>query len=412
MNFSTPQDAYALMNSLSKQLQSVNAPTVVDLTTFVDAGNINLTAGKENILNALSILMGGTVIAARPYKSKLDLIEAKTGDMYTNRFRKISYYPRYNKASGAFNTNLNPDNLVNGKDNSTGVGDMWEVNLAQAAEINYGGRYVWDFADTTSDDQLKVAFRSPEEFNAFINGKMIVLNNDIESTKEARNRITLLNHIAGVMNMVENGDLGKECAVNLTVEFNKEYGTNYTTNQILQEHIDDYLKWWASRVQIDSNKLTYRTNKFHYGLPKQIDGETVNLLRHTPKDKQKFMYYAPMLITAKARVLPSIFNPSYILEQNGEGVDFWQSFDNPQQIQVKPSIPVGDSKEITIPKLVGILFDEDAIMTHYDLDKVYTTPIEARKCYYNTWYHWAQSSFDDFTENSIIYYMADEEVSP
>ena len=196
-------------------------------------------------------------------------------------------------------------------------------------------------------------------------------------------------------------------------EFNKEYGTKYTTDQILQEHIDDYLKWWAARVQLDSNKLTYRTEKYHYGLPKQVDGNTLNLLRHTPKDKQKFIYYNPMLIMAKARVLPEIFNPQYITEQNGEGVDYWQSFDDPQAIRVKPSIPVGESKEIVIPKLVGMLFDEDALITHYDLDSVYTTPIEARKCLYNTWYHYAQSTFDDFTENGIIYYMADDAaVSP
>ena len=413
MNFSTPQDAYALMNSLVKQAQAVNAPTVVDLTTFVDAGSAVMSTGNENVLNSLSILIGKTIISSRPYKAKMGLIEARDGDMYSNRLRKITYYPRYNREAGFVNTNLHDDNIVNGRDTSTGVGDMWEINLPIVAETNFGGRYVWDRSDTTLLDQIKVAFRGPDEFNAFINGKMTELNNDIEQTKEAKNRIAILNHAAGIMNMVENGNLGKECAVNLTAEFNKEYGTKYTTDQILQEHIDDYLKWWAARVQLDSNKLTYRTEKYHYGLPKQVDGNTLNLLRHTPKDKQKFIYYNPMLVMAKARVLPEIFNPQYITEKNGEGVDYWQSFDDPQAIRVKPSIPVGESKEIVIPKLVGMLFDEDALITHYDLDSVYTTPIEARKCLYNTWYHYAQSTFDDFTENGIIYYMADDaEVSP
>ena len=70
MNFSTPQDAYALMNSLVKQAQAVNAPTVVDLSTFVDAGSAVMSTGNENVLNSLSILIGKTIISSRPYKAK------------------------------------------------------------------------------------------------------------------------------------------------------------------------------------------------------------------------------------------------------------------------------------------------------------------------------------------------------
>lgn len=411
-NFSTPQEAYAMMNSVVKQSQAVNAPTVIDGTTFVDAGSAVLATGKENTLNSMSILMLRTYFSSRPYKSKFSIIEAKDGNMYSNRLRKITYYPRYNRAAGPFNTNLNPDNIVNGKDNTTGVGDMWEMNLPIVAETNFGGRFVWDRSDTTLLEQLKVAFKGPDEFNSFINGKMTELYNDIEQTKEAKNKLALLNHIAGVANMAMNGDIGKESFVNLTTEFNKAFGTSYTTEQLKHDHITDFYKWLSAKFQIDSDRLTNRTKKYHYTLPKEVDGETLEVLRHTPKNKQKFVYYSPMFLEAKAQVLPSIFNPQYIAEQSGEGVDYWQAFDEPQTIKVKPAIFTGESREITIPNLVGVLFDEDAIMTHYDLDSVYTTPIEARKLYYNTWYHYAQSIFDDFTENTIVYYMADEDLAP
>ena len=55
----------------------------------------------------------------------------------------------------------------------------------------------------------------------------------------------------------------------------------------------------------------------------------------------------------------------------------------------------------------GLLFDEDALVVDYQLDSVDTTPIEARKHFYNTWYSFARNIISDPTEKAILYYMAD-----
>ena len=60
--------------------------------------------------------------------------------------------------------------------------------------------------------------------------------------------------------------------------------------------------------------------------------------------------------------------------------------------------------------VLGLLFDEDAIMSNNIFTHVYTTPIEARKGYRNTWFHYRFSSYQDYSENSIMYYMDDSDV--
>lgn len=66
-----PVDAYAVMNDLVRQATG-QEPTinVVDTSSFIDAGKSVLDTGVENVLNALNVLIGRTIIATRPYTGK------------------------------------------------------------------------------------------------------------------------------------------------------------------------------------------------------------------------------------------------------------------------------------------------------------------------------------------------------
>ena len=227
-----------------------------------------------------------------------------------------------------FNTDIYT-NLADGQSDVDGAGSMWEQNLPKVVERFFYSDFVWDKSHTQTLEQIKIAFRSEAEFIDFINGVMIEVQNDIESTMEAKNRMVVLDRIAGQKLLTDNGTLGAECAVNLTTEFNTKFGTTYTTDEILQEHLTAFLEFYVARVKIDSDRLTYRTAKYHDPMTKTISGVDYKVLRHTPKDRQRFIYYAPFFTEAKAQVLPEIFNPQYLdLDQQGEGVDYWQSFDH------------------------------------------------------------------------------------
>ena len=115
---------------------------------------------------------------------------------------------------------------------------------------------------------------------------------------------------------------------------------------------------------------------------------------------------------AEATVLPQIFNPQYLDVKNYEKVDFWQNENLPEQVSITPAIPdtsdptqqiAGDP--VVFDYLVGILFDEDAIMVDYQLDAANSTPVEARKRYRNVWWHYARNAINDFTENAVLFYV-------
>lgn len=404
-----PKDAYAVMNSLVAQATGKTDIVATDTSSFIDAGKAVLDTGMENVFNSLSVLIGRTIIASRPYTGKFKIIAKNEVDGFDNRIRKISFYGRDNQASGMFNTNLNT-NLGAGLSDTDGTGSMWEQNPAMPVERFFYSSYTWDKSHTQYPEQVKLAFRSEDEFIRFVNGVMVEVQNDIESTLEANNRMVVIDRIAGQKLLVDNGDLGAECAVNLTAEFNSEMDTTYTTAEILQEHLTEFLEFYVARVKIDSDRMTNRTALYHDPLTKTVDDVTYSVYRHTPKDRQRFVYYAPFFTKAKTRVMPEIFNPEYLDFKQGEAVDYWQSIKDPSAIDVTPALPDGaTSSEVKLDLVIGMLFDEDAIMSNNKFTGMYTTPINARHVYTNLWWHYLYGVVQDYTENCILYYMADPE---
>lgn len=416
----TPQDAYALVNLMVKEQTGQDATIqAVDSSSFVSVGEQLLAAGTENVLNTLGLVLGRTMVAVRPYKAKLNIINAINSGMYANRIRKISYYSREAEEVGAFNTQLNTNlnmGFDNGENPSGGTPQstpsMWVQNQPVPLEMNFGGTSTWSDSTTIYEQQLKAAFRDEASFNQFVSGIMTEKANDIESQKEAFNRVALLNFIGEIVNFYNQG-----CTVcNLTYEFNQKFGTNYTSAQLQTVYLKDFTKFMVATIKGYMAKLQIRQKGNHWSPAKTIGGTSYVLMRHTPVDKQRLIMYAPLFRDVEAMVLPEIFNTQYLdIEKQYEGVEFWQNLNDPSAVSVVPAIPNIASPSsgqiqgsaVSLDYVVGLLYDEDALMVDYQLDAAYSSPIEARKLYRNLWWTFAKNLVTDVSENSVLFIMKD-----
>ena len=98
----TPNDGYAIMTELVREATSQKTITVVNMSDYISAGETVLQTGYENVFNALGIVMGKLLVAARPYKAKLALINSLNTDCYTSRMRKVSGFPRLSRNLSMF----------------------------------------------------------------------------------------------------------------------------------------------------------------------------------------------------------------------------------------------------------------------------------------------------------------------
>lgn len=410
----TPQDCHVLMNLLVKEATGQDATIqAIDSSSFVSAGETVLATGTENTLNALSMVIGRTLMAVRPYKARMRIIDALNTGAYTSRLRKISFYSREAQASGDWNTQLYT-NLADDFDNgenpagtppvAQSTKSMWVQNQPQPLEVNFGGQSVWQDSTTVYEDQLKKAFRSESEFGEFVAGIMTEKGNDIESQKEAFNRLAVINHIAGVYDMTS---VMPGSVIDLTAAYNAEFGTSYTRSDLLTTYLDSFLKFFVAQFKLVSDYMEERSANYHWSPTRA--GYT--LLRHTPKSKQKAVLYAPLFTKAEAYVLPEIFNPQYLSLENYEGVTFWQNQNDRAAISCTPAVVDASTgtliagTPVALDYVVGMIFDEDALMVDYQLEDALSTPVEARKRYRNIWWTFSKNIMADYTENAVIFYM-------
>ena len=116
---------------------------------------------------------------------------------------------------------------------------------------------------------------------------------------------------------------------------------------------------------------------------------------------------ADFLEAMTARVQADTYHDSFIRYADVEPVSYWQAIDNPDAIQIKPvyidttgAVVTGTAQ--TMSKVLGIIFDRDAMGLNIQQDELVNSPYQARDQYYNIWYHFKGQWMNDFTEKAVV----------
>lgn len=391
-----PNDAYTLMNDIAKQATGRSDLTALDTTSFVSVGETVLRYGYENTLNAISTVLGQTIFSARPYTSPLRSLyvsEQRWGDIT----RKITPLSLDAEASQDMNTNLNPAQLADGQSV-----DMYKIRAPKAVELHFTGSNVLQRHITRFIRQLNAAFRNEGEFIQFLSAVMIEYYNDIETDNENKTRLTLASFIAGLYAMNLN-------VRDLIAEFNVKQNASYRRDEVLNNHLTEFMQFFVTEIGNASSFMKNRSALYHANL-----SGYQNILRHTPVSKQRMYMYGPLFRMAEASVFSEVFNPIYLqLGQNFEQVDFWQAEKSRTSINVTPKIldtstgETTDGAAVSIPYVLGVLFDEEACGVMPKFSMATSTPLNSAGLYYNMFMHWEFRSFIDFTENAMLFVLGD-----
>ena len=111
---------------------------------------------------------------------------------------------------------------------------------------------------------------------------------------------------------------------------------------------------------------------------------------------------------ARTMVLSDLFQRDSMKMVDYEGVNFWQSIDSPDSIDVTPlytqaedgTLVTGDEQKIN--KVLGVIFDEEAMGFVPKNQAMGATPHNVAGRYTNLWWHWDECYYNDFTENGIV----------
>lgn len=380
------QQASTLLASLHEQATGKAVLTPTDLSDFVSVAQSTLQAGYDPVINAISQVVGRTIIAVRPYDRKFRGLEA-TNDRWGGITRKINFADRPPVDSKVYA-------LVDGQSV-----DQYEVRKPKVLQTNYVGSDVYTGFYTIFTTQLDSAFRSPEAFGEFMSGLMEHFSNEREQWLENFTRSALNNFIAGKIDLAGAGD---PSVVHLLTEYNTLTGLSLTAQTVRQPaNYSPFIKWLYARVGELSDKMAERSQLYQA----KITG--YDIYRHTPVRDQRIYMLSEYLKSFETEVKSDVYNAGYLNIAGVEGVSFWQSIQSPDEISSTPMVidatgAYDKGTAVTEDNIIGVMFDRDAIAYNIFNDSMDTTPMNARGKFYNVFNNMNVRFTNDFTEKGIV----------
>ena len=384
---------YTILNAINAQAKTGGSLTAVDTSSFTTVAQTALLSGYDNLMSAISQVLSKTIFSHRPYEAILDILyndEIRWG----NHVRKI--VPLDWDAEGDDRLPLTDGESV----------DPWVVKKPGAQQFNFYGQEVYQRHISIPKDQLDTAFSGEEEFARFIS--MIYANARDLITQDEENirRMCLANYIGGIYYT------SPHSVVNLLTEYNTMLGLTgndaLTIETVyLPANYRSFIQWASARIMSVSDELRQRGYRWHKNLT--IDGTAVNIPRHTPREYQKFIMFAPAYRQIENSALANTWHDNYINGFDGfEAVNFFQNPDHPAQVNVTPSIITNAGEyqkadQIVVSNIFGMIFDRDAMGQTRINEWAQSTPINPRGGYSNMFWHYTNRWYNDFTENAVLF---------
>ena len=376
------EDASAILNNIRMQVTGETSIAPVNTSEFVSVATTLLQAGYDPVLNAITQMVSKTIFSIRPYNRKFGGIKMDS-EQWGAIVRKLSI------ADKDFDQDVRFE-LVDGQSI-----DMYKVNKPNVLQTNFYGQNVFEKNYTIFKDQLDNAFSGPAEFGRFMSMVVQNISDMIEQAHESIARMTIANFVGG-KKVADNG------VIHLLTEYNTETGLSLTATSVFAPtNFGDFIKWMYARVATLTGLMTERSVEY------QINVTGKEISRHTPYEYQKVYLYAKLLNDMNARVLADTFHYDFIEYADVEAVNYWQSIETPMAINVTPSymntegnIVTAESQSIT--NLVGVIFDQDALGMTTVNEWSATTPLNAKGGYWNTFHHFTERWYNDFTEKGIV----------
>lgn len=376
-----------VLNSIIKQATGASQLDLLNTANFTSVATTSLGIDTDTLLNAISQVLSKTIFSVRPYEAKFKGL-MKDSVTFGNHVRKL------NIGDNDWETDIRYD-LENGKS----VDDQI-VSTPKILQTNFYGQNIYARHYTVFRDQLNVALTSEDEFQRFVT--MIVQNcsDMIEQCHESTARMTLANFIGGKIK----GDVDN--VIHLVTKYNDVAGTTLTTDTVRQpSNFVPFIKWAFGYIGFISGMLTERSQKFHIN----VIGKEIS--RHTPQNKQKLYLFSEYLKDMDASVLSSIYNDQYLKWADHEQVNFWQSINTPDGININASYLTNDGTILfdetgtATSNIFGVLFDEEAVGITTCGQWSSASRFNARGGYTNFWYHFNDRYYNDFTENGIVFLL-------
>lgn len=366
---------------------------------FVSVGQMALKTGYDKLATAISQVLSETIFSVRPYSRKFKDLNVSE-QMYGAITRKLAVVDKPFEADQKFD-------LVDGQSV-----DHYEVKKPLVLQLNFYGANEFQDHVTIYTEQLDMSMTGSAQFSQFITMVMQNMSDKIEQAHEelARNAMNVMIADSIWLSEAQGGNSPYVQKVNLIAEYNQLTGQSLTATTVFQPaNFPSFIKFCSARIASISDMMTSRSLLFH----QNVTGK--ELMKHTPKADQRLYMVSDFLNKIKAMALSDIFHEN-MADITAEPIDYWYDIKNPYNIKLDGACClqadgtltnlVADEQFQFDGKVVGVVFDRDAVGYTTVKHTVSTTPLNSAGLYFNTYYHFTDKYWVANEENCVVFLLA------
>lgn len=383
----TFNQVYEFTNTAVKEVLGTSAVVNEDLSNIVDIGTQVINANAlDKYVNALVDRIGKVVFVDRVYTSKAPSI-LMDGWEYGQVCQKID-------ASLPTATENETWNLTDGTSYDPNV-----FHQPKVTEKFFEKRVTFEVDLSVPTIQAKGAFTSPSAMGRFISMIYTKVNNAITLRVDKLQLSTIASLVASTYHADIGAGTASETsgvkAVNLLKLYKDATGSAVTTATALTDL--GFLKFSTEKILAYSDYMENYSTLFNVGATEKF----------TPKSLQHIVMLSDFQRSADVYLQSDTYHNEYTRLPEAQKVAYWQgtgtgfSLDSLASLNVKT--PSGDS--VTIPHLIGTIFDRDACGVCC-IDRRVTTQYNAKAEFTNYFYKFDAGYFNDLNENCVAFFIA------
>lgn len=375
---------HTLLNTVTNEVLGKQDLVKEDLTNLVDVGTEIFNADKvDNFVNKLVHHIGKVQFNNEKYSGK-----AKNVLMDSWEFGSILQTIDAELPEAFENDSWK---LVNG--------ESYDPNIFYEPKVSsqfFDSKVTFEIPISFAEKQVKGSFSNAEQMNGFLS--MLTNRVDTSFTIKLDELImrTINNYIGAV---IETND--KNTSVNLLKLYNTVSGQKLTVDKCMTD--SNFLRYANFTINTYVGRISRISTLFNIGKRE----------RFTNVEETNLILLNDFVNSSNVFLQADVQHNEYTGLKAVDTVPYWQgsgksyAFSDISKIDVK--INNGSAKGVNVSQsgIIGILFDRKALGVT-NLDKRVTTNYNPKAEFYTNFYKADSGYFNDFNQNFIVFYVADE----
>lgn len=394
----TVNQIYTLMNTVTGEILGKSDIVAEDLSNVVDLGKeLFSNTDVDNYVKSLVNHIGKVIFVNRPYAGNVP-------SMIMDAWEFGSVLEKIQADMPAATENKSWE-LTDGQ--------SYDPNVFYQPKVSakfFNSRVTFEVPMSFTEKQVKDSFSSAAQLNGFVSMIYNAVDKAMTVKIDALIMRTIDNMIGQTLHAefptVSDNDYSKVSgikAVNLLKLFNdhrKAQGIDVTLTAEEAITDPDFIRFASYTMGVTADRMTKMSTLFNIGKKE----------RFTPADALRVVMLSDFQKAAKTYLYSDTRHNELVTLPDAETVPYWQgsgqdySFANVSDIHV--NIANGDSTaEIVASGILAVMYDKDA-MGVCNSDRRVTTNYNAKAEFYNNFYKYDASYFNDLNENFVVFFVA------